>query len=82
MDKKRANILLTVLKAVMDEYPITKEFTHKAISDECFKASMSEEQVIFCKPRSKELVQKNFCFAASMLRDIVKMIATEYSYNP
>ena len=58
--------MLTVLEAVKDEYPETKEFIHKAINDECFKASMSEEEVIFCK-----FVQKNFCFAASMLRDIV-----------
>ena len=65
------NILLTVLEAVQDEFPETKEFIHKVISDECFKASISEEKVIFCKSRSKELVQKNFCFAASMLRDIV-----------
>ena len=71
MDKKRVNILLTVLEAVKDEYPETKEFIHKTTNHECFKASMSEEEVIFCKSRSKELVQKNFCFAASMLRDIV-----------
>ena len=71
MNKKRVNIFLTVLEAVKDEYPETKEFIHKTINDECFKASMSEEEVIFCKSRSKELVQKNFCFAASMLRDIV-----------
>ena len=63
--------MVTVLDALKDEYPETKEFIYKAISDECFKASMSEEEVIFCKSRSKELVQKNFCFAASMLRDIV-----------
>ena len=56
MDKKQANILLTVLEAVIDEYPVTKEFIHKAISDECFKTSMSEEEVIFCKSRNKELV--------------------------
>ena len=71
MDKKRVNILLTVLEAVQDEFPETKEFIHKAISDECFKVSMFGEEVIFCKSRNKELVQKNFCFAASMLRDIV-----------
>ena len=47
MDKKRVNILLTVLKAAKDEYPETKEFIHKAINDECFKASMSEEEIIF-----------------------------------
>ena len=41
MDKKRVNILLTVLEAVKDEYPETKEFIHKAIHDEYFKASMS-----------------------------------------
>ena len=71
MDKKRVNIFLTVLEAVKDEYPETKEFIHKTINDECFKASMSEEEVILCKSRSKELVQKNFCFAESILRDIV-----------
>ena len=47
MDKKRVNILLTVLEAVKDEYPETKGFIHKAISNECFNASMSEEEVIF-----------------------------------
>ena len=47
MDKKRVNILLTVLEAGNDEYPETKEFIHKAVSDKCFKASMSEEEVIF-----------------------------------
>ena len=71
MDKKGVNILLTVLEAVKDEYPETKKFIHKAINDECFEASMSEEEVIFCKSTGKELVQKNFCFASSMLRDIV-----------
>ena len=70
MDKKRVNILLTVLEAVHDEFLETKEFIHKAISDECFKASMYEEEIIFCKYGSKELVQKNICFAASMLKDI------------
>ena len=72
MDKKRVKILLTVLEAVKEKYPETKEFIHKAINDECFKTSMPEEEVIFfCKSRSKELVQENFCFTASMLRDIV-----------
>ena len=33
MDKKRVNILLTVLEAVKDEYQETKEFIHKAIND-------------------------------------------------
>ena len=47
MDKKQVNILLTVLEAVKDEYPETKGFIHKAISNECFNASMSEEEVIF-----------------------------------
>ena len=70
MDKKRANILSTVLEAVKGEYLETKEFIHKTINDKCFKANMSEEEIIFCKSRSKELVQKNFCLAASMLRDI------------
>ena len=46
MDKKRVNILLTVLEAGKDEYPETKEFSHKEINVECFKASMSEEEVI------------------------------------
>ena len=45
MDKKRVNILLTVSEALKDEYLETKEFIHKAISDECFKASMSKEEV-------------------------------------
>ena len=39
--------MLTVLEAVKDEYSETKEFIHKAISNECFKASMSEKEVIF-----------------------------------
>ena len=57
MDKKRVNILLTVFEAVKVEYPETKEFIHKAISDEYFKASMSEEEVSLpCKSRSEELV--------------------------
>ena len=43
MDKKRGNISLTVLEAVKDEFSEKKEFIHKAISDGCFKASMSEE---------------------------------------
>ena len=41
------NILLTALEAVKDKYPETREFTHKTINNECFKASMSEEEVIF-----------------------------------
>ena len=45
-DKKRVKILLTVLEEVKDKYPETKEFIHKAISNECFKASMSEVEVI------------------------------------
>ena len=53
MDKKGANILVTVLEAIKDEYPETKEFVYKRINDECFKVSMSEEEVIFYKSRSK-----------------------------
>ena len=41
MDKKRVNILLTLLEAVAQKFP--------EINDECLKASMSEEEVIFCK---------------------------------
>ena len=33
MDKKRVNILLTVLEVVKDEHQETKEFIHKAIND-------------------------------------------------
>ena len=47
MDKKRVNNLLTVSETVKDEYPETKKFIYKAINDECFKASMFEEEVIF-----------------------------------
>ena len=55
MDKKRVNILLKVLEAVKDEQPETKEFIHKAVNNECFKASVSEEEVIFLQVQKQRV---------------------------
>ena len=56
MDKKRLRAVLKVLR----------------MEEECQKEKISANEVIFYKPKSKELAQKNtFCFAVSMLRDIV-----------
>ena len=73
MDKKRLKVALAVLDAVKIRYPETKQFIDDSIEDECRKEKISAEEVIlFYKSTSKELAQKNvFCFAATMLRDIV-----------
>ena len=73
MDKKRLKIALAVLDAVRVKFPETKKFIDDTVEDECLKEKISAEEVIFFyKSKSKELAQKNiFCFAASMLRDIV-----------
>ena len=73
MDKKRLRVALTVLETVKTKFPETKHFIDNTMEDECQKEKISADEVIFFyKSRSKELAQKNiFCFAASMLRDIV-----------
>ena len=73
MDKRRLRVALKVLSAVKDQFPDTKQFIEDSIDQECLKENISADEVIFFyKSRSKELAQKNiFCFAVSMLRDIV-----------
>ena len=73
MDKKRLRLALTILEAVKTKFPETKQFIDNTMEDECQKEKISADEVIFFyKSRSKELAQKNiFCFAVSMLRDIV-----------
>ena len=73
MDKKRLRIALTVLGAVKTKFPETKQFIDNTMEDGCQKEKISaDEAIFFYKSRWKELAQKNiFCFAVSMLRDIV-----------
>ena len=73
MDKQRLRVAFKVLSAVKDQFPDTKQFIEDSIDQECLKENISADEVIFFyKSRSKELAQKNiFCFAVSMLRDIV-----------
>ena len=63
---------LKVLGAGKTEYLDTKQFIEHSIKQECLKEKISpDDPIFFCKSRSKDLAQKNFCFAVSMLRDIV-----------
>ena len=73
MDKKRLKVALAVLEAVEIRFPETKQFIDNTMEDECQKEKISaDEAIFFYKSRWKELAQKNiFCFAVSMLRDIV-----------
>ena len=72
MDKKRLRVALTVLEAVKTEYPETKKFIENLMDEEYQKENISAVEGFFYKSRSKQLAQKNiFCFAVSMLRDIV-----------
>ena len=44
----------------------------EVLEQKCLKESLSADEVIFYKSRSKELAQKNiFYFVGSMLRDII-----------
>ena len=71
MDKKTLKVALAVLDAVNGKFPETKKFIDDTRDDECQKKKISADEVIFFR-RSKKLGQKNiFCFAASMLRDII-----------
>ena len=60
MDKKRLKVALAVLEAVKHRFPDTKQFADDTMEEECQKEKVSADEVIFCKPRSKELAQKNF----------------------
>ena len=72
MDKKRLKVALTVLEAVKNRFPDTKQFIDNTMEEECQNEKISADEVIFYKPKIKELAQENiFCFAVSMLRDIV-----------
>ena len=72
MDKKQLRVALKVLEDVKVKFRDTKQFIDDTMEEECQKEKISADEVIFYKPRSKELAQKNiFCFAVSMLRDIV-----------
>ena len=73
MDKKRLKVALAVLDAVKIKFPETKKFIDDTMEDECQKEKISAEEVIFfTSQKNSELAQKNvFCFAVSMLRDIV-----------
>ena len=60
-------VAFKVLEAVKTEYLDTKKFRENLMDEECQKENITADEV-----RSKELAQKNiFCFAVSMLRDIV-----------
>ena len=72
MDKKQLRVALKVLGNVKVKFRDTKQFIYDTMEEECQKEKMSADEVIFYKLRSKELAQKNiFCFAVSMLRDIL-----------
>ena len=71
MDKKRLRVALKVLEAVKTEYLQTKKFIENVMDEECQKENMSMVEVIFL-PVQKQIPQKKiFCFAVSMLRDLV-----------
>ena len=81
MDKKRVNILLTVLEAVAQEFPETEEFIQKAINNKCFKASMSEEEVIFLQILKQRVSLEKLLFCSEYVKGYC-MMAAEYFYNP
>ena len=70
MDKKRLRVALKVLETVKTKYPQTKDL----IDEECQKKTkISVEEVsFFTSLKAKSQLRKTFfCFAVSMLRDIV-----------
>ena len=64
MGKKRLRVALKILKGVTVKFPNTKQFIDDAMEEECQKGRITADELIFYKPRSKELAQKNiflFC---------------------
>ena len=64
MDKKRLRVALKTLKEVTVKFSNTKQFIDDAMEEECQKERITADEVIFYKPRSKGLAQKNiflFC---------------------
>ena len=70
MDKKRLRIALKVLEAVKSKYPETKKFIENLMDEDCQKKNISPDEVIFFTSQ-RVSSENNFCFAVSMLRDIV-----------
>ena len=72
MDKKRIIAALTVLEAVKTKFPETKRFIDNTMEDKCQKEQISADDVIFLQVQNQRVnSEKYFCFAMSMLRDIV-----------
>ena len=67
MGKKRLRVALEILKGVTVKFPNTKQFIDDAMEEECQKGRITADELIFYKPRSKELRKIFFCFAVSML---------------
>ena len=59
MDKKRLKIALVVWNAVKSRFPDTKEFIDDTLKEECEKGTITADEVIFYKFRSKELAWEN-----------------------
>ena len=69
IDKKRLRVPLKVLKTVKTKYPETKNLK----DEECQKEKISVEEVTFFTSleATSQLRKTSFCFAVSMLRDII-----------
>ena len=64
MNKKRLRVALKVLEELKVRFSEAKQFIDDTMEEECQKEKISADEVIFYKPSSKELAQKNFfCFA-------------------
>ena len=55
MDKKWLKIALSVLDAVRNRVPETNQFIDSTLKEECEKESVTTDEVIFYKFKSKKL---------------------------
>ena len=56
MGRKRLKTALSVLDAVRERLPETHEFIDSTLKEECEKESITADEVIFYKFKSKKLV--------------------------
>ena len=54
MDKKRLKVALAVLNAVRSTFPETNEFLYSTLKEECEKARMTADEVIFLLPNMQK----------------------------
>ena len=55
MDKKRLKIALSVLDTVRNRFPEANEFIDSTLKEECDKESITADELIFYKFKSKKL---------------------------